>query len=803
MVTSQKALLSLLISVVLFAGFSALAFTGLFNLVETRFYNPAVSKAVSRELNEDTETIEGFLEELQTRFAATLQVEAVRRSFIANLSDEDITERSQIYGALLESVGGLQSVRVIDSVGIRIHYSTWQPDILRQDQTSIAYRNYTDPRNPDYIPYWQIEAPDRGSPRLFLDQSGERIIFSHPVYDSFDVYRGTAAFSLSVRAVIERMVLQGRIKVGEDVSVISEPPGMIIGLPYAGKDILIPLISRIWSENILSLGRLDSALTETNLSLISAKTTQGIFVGCLVNESILSFPLTMRIILLASFFITVYLIIFLLLNIRQDNMTIVQNRLKWLQINLIEEYYEHKGNLDLSHWRKELEQRKEDVFSELKRGLKTKDSPELDVFIDKAWEDLLSVIGGRMDRRAGIDGEKLKSMLNQFLLDVSPTTFPSQPAGDPPEMPIQTPPALPGVEDLEEAEAIDEIEAMEDVQYESASMPELALEELEELPEPEPVEELLPDEGLEPEPVEELLPDEGLEPEAVEEVLPDESLEPEPVEELLPDEGLEPEPVEELLPDEGLEPEPVDEVLPDGPAADPSEVLDFLAETASSAEPETIPEEPQEVEEIEPLEVIPEFQQLDPSEVGGSGEILDEGINSLASKVEFSSIPEEVEKEEGAGTEFIGEDFEIQSPFTTIFSALSEVEFEPEPTENLESLERERIVPDGSLEVEAEQLNTDYVKPLFVRSFSTAINEQIEILETQADEEIGNEGDSEEIPEAEAEILEVSSEDENAIISERDGISYINENILTPDEETVKSLDKNFKKLIDSVLNNT
>ncbi|MDR2184561.1 MAG: hypothetical protein LBO80_02670 [Treponema sp.] len=739
--------------------------------METRFYNPAVTKAVSRELNEDTETIEQFLEELQARFAATLQEEAVRRSFITTLSDEDITERSQIYGTLLESMGGLQSVRFIDSVGIRIHYSTWQPDILHQDQTSIAYRNYTDPRNSGDIPYWQIEAPDRGSPRLFLDQSGERILFSHPFYDSFDVYRGTAVFSLSVRAVIERMVLQGRIKVGEDVSVISEPPGMIIGLPYAGKDILIPHISRIWSENILSLSRLNSSLTKTNLSLISAKTIQGIFVGRLVNESILSFPLTLRIILLVSFFITVYLIIFLLLNIRQDNMTVVQNRLKWLQINLIEEYYEHKGKWDLSHWRKELEQRKEDVFSELKRGIKTKDSTDLDAFIDKAWEDLLSVIGGRMERRSGIDGEKIKSLLNQFLLDIHSTTFPSKPADNPPEMPIQAPPARPGLEAPEEAEAIDEIGAMEDIQHESASMPELTSEEA-------PLEEL----------------EELTEPETVEEVSPEGDMEPEPVAEAPPADGQKPEPVEEISPDDELEPEPVEEVLADGPAADPAEVLDFPAEAASSAEPETIPEEPQEVEEIEPREVIPEFED--------SGGIFDGAINNPASKVEFSPIPEEVEKEEDTGTEFIDEDFEIQSPFTTIFSALSEVEFEPEPTENLESLEKEKTPPDDSREVEAERLNTGYVNTLFVRSFATAINEQIEILETQTEEEIERDDDSEETLEVEAEIPEVPSEDENAIISERDGVSYINENILTPDEETVKSLDKNFKNLIDSVLNN-
>jgi hypothetical protein len=880
-VTSRKAVLSLFISVVLFAGFSVLAFTGLFDLVEIRFYNPSVIKAVNRELDEDTETLEQFLGELQIRFAATLQEEAIRRSFITLLNDEDITKRAQIYGTLMESLGGLQWVRFIDSAGSRIHYSTWQPDILHQDRTSIAYRNYTDRNNSDYIPYWQIEAPERKDPRLFLDQDRERILFSHPFYDSFNVYRGTALFSLSVRAVMERMVLQGRIKVGEDVSVISDPSGMVIGLPHAGKDTLIPLISRNWRENILSLSRIDSSLTETNLSLISAKTAWGIFIGRLVNESILSFPLSMKIILLASFFITVYLIIFLLLNIRQDNMTVVQNRLKWLQINLIEAYYEHQGNLDLHRWRKELEQRKEDILSELKRGIKTKDSAELDVFIDKAWEDLLSIIGGRTERKAGFDEEKIKSILSQFLLDVPSTPFPSKPADTLQELPIQIPPTRPGLEELEEAEAIDEIEAMKDVQYESASTPELTLEEasleeleeleeLEDLPDPETVEEAPPDEGQHPETVQEAPTDEGQEPETIEEAPWDEEQDPETVEKAPWDEGQEPETIEEAPTDEGQEPETVEEAPWDegqhpetvqeapwdegqhpetvqeapwdegqepetveeapwdegqhpetvqeaswdegqdpetvqeaplaGPTVDPSEVLDFLTE--ASAEPAAILEEPQDAEEIEPLEAMPEFLQFDPAELGGSGEISDEVINDLAGKGEFSPIPEEVEKEEDADIGFIDEDFEIQSPFTTIFSALSEVEFEPEPAENLESLERERPAPDDSLGVDAERLNTDYVKPLFATSFSTAINEQIEILETQAEEETENEDDLEETLEVEDKIPAVPSGDENAIIWERDGVSYINENILTPDEETIKSLDRNFKNLIDSVLNN-
>ncbi|MFP3041534.1 hypothetical protein LQZ19_06885 [Treponema primitia] len=710
-IISRKAVLSLLISVVLFAGFSALTFTGLFELVETRFYNPAVTKAVSREITEDTETIEKFLEELQACFSATLQEDAVRRSFLSNLEGEDIIRRANIYGALLESLAGFQSVRFIDAAGSRIHYSTWQPDILRQNQTSIAYRNYNDTRNDNssgYIPYLQIEVPDRGNPRLILDEAGERILFSHPFYDSFEVYRGTAIFSLSVRAVMERMVTEGRIKVGEDISIISDPPGMVMGLPFVGKSTLIPLISRVWSENILSLSRLRSGLTETNLALISAKTSTGIYIGRMVNESILSFPLAMRIILLASFLITVYLIIFLLLNIRQDNMTIIQNRLKRLQINLIEEYYEHKSDLDLNRWRKELEQRKEDVHSELKRGIKNKNPTEIDIFIDKSWEDLLAIIGGQAERRTVIDEEKLKTILNRFLV-AAPVISSSKPAEEKPGIPIQTPPVTFDLEELKEAEAIDEIEAMEDVQHELPSMPEVTMEEV--------------------------------------------SLE----------------------------------------TLKAPEVLVPLEEDAQDIEPELLEEpEPEELEEIEPMDVGPEFEQIDPSELGGSEDTSDKGMSSLASEIEFSPVPEEVEKAQEEAAESLVDGLEIQSPFTAIFSTLSEVEFEPEPAENLESLEREGLIePHDSPEIAAERLSSNFVKPMLSKPFFTALYDELEVLEAQVEDEATL-----------VEETEAAVDEEKEIIAERDGISYINENILTPDEKTLKSLDRNFKNLIDSVLNN-
>jgi hypothetical protein len=501
---SQKAALSLLISVFLFAGFAVLAFSGLFDVVESRFYNPSITRSLQREVALDSETIQEFLEELQTRFAETLNEPAVRRSVLPNQSAEDIFERTRIYGTLLESLGGLQSVRFVDSGGARIHFSTASRDILSQDRLSISYRNYHD--DPAALPYDRVAAPAQGEPKFTLDEGGDRIILSFPFYDAFEVYRGTALFSVSVRAVAERLISRNRIKAGDDVTVISSPPGIASGLPGTAKTSMVSQISSAWNDGILGLIPLDSGTSETTLALISAKTAQGIFTGRLVNETLFAFPQSMKVILLVSIFFTIYLAIFLSFNLRQDTMTVIQNRLKGLQISLIEQYYDRKSDMDWTHWTRELEQRREDIRAEIKRGVRTgtgrRFEEDIDSLIDKSWDELLAVIGGRR-KDSGLDEEKLQTILNRVLQALPAAALPAASA-----RPVSAP--APEIEEpAGEAEDLEELageaEDLEEPAGEAEDLEELAgeaeaagdMETLDELDEPDELEALDEPDGAE------------------------------------------------------------------------------------------------------------------------------------------------------------------------------------------------------------------------------------------------------------------------------------------------------------------
>jgi hypothetical protein len=711
---SHKAAFSLLISVILFAVITVLSFTGFFDLVETRFYNPSILRALNQEINRDAEAIDRYFTELQVRFSATLEDEAVKNSFLTNQSSEDIAGRSRLYGMLHESIGGLQSVRFIDAGGSRIHFSTYSPDLLRQDLSVIAYRNYNQELGD--LPYAEVAVPDHGSPKIVLDAGKERVVFSLPFSDGFDVYRGSALFSLSVRAITERLIAEGRIKVGEDVSIISVPPGIVSGLPKFGREELIGGIASIWQEGILTLATLDSAGSAVSLSLISSKTRQGILIGRLVDEALFSFPPAMKFILLASLFLTLYLTIFLVFNLRQDAMTVVQNRLKQLQVTLIQEYYDHKSDIDLAHWRRELEQRREDVRAELKRGFRGRipgeANKDIDSFIDKSWDELLAVIGGRQERiTANIDEEKLQKILNRVLAGTVMALPPSQGLT---EQKLPGPPQGKAVEELGEAEVVEELAEAEAV---------------EELGEAEAVEELAEADG------------------AV--AAESQSTKKSNLRLVFGDDDI-----PTIVETSGLE--LVDE--------DVDSVLHVMQSDGAKSKADD-----DDLEELEELEELTEG----PAEETGSSR-SEHSIEELASQIEFGSF--DTDTEDDVDEPSLGTEFEIVSPFATILSELDKAEAAPKKKDQKK---KKRTVDANTKETKLEDLGTGYSMSLVYTPFS------------------GRETISSETLEAEENRAEV---EDAVIIEERDGVHYVNEQVLNPGEDAEKKLDPEFKSLINSVL---
>jgi len=410
--TSQKAIFSLIITVLLFIVFVFCAFTGLFDLIETRFYNPSITTHMVSENNRNALVIEGFFKVIQNQLSEVLKTDVVRRGLMPEQDYEDYLALNKTFSLIKYSFDGIQWVRLIDSGGSKLHFSTYSPDIINYTYQVPFYSNYNEPD----LPYDLIAVENGGMPKYTLDGKSGQILFSFPLYDSFDVYCGTALFSLSMDSILDKLFREGRMVPGKAIMLIQDPPGMVFGNLAPGEKLMPNQISSAWETGGLKIARLSSSDSGVNFILISTKTSQNLFIGSLIKEEAYLFSWNMKVILLACFFLTIYLAIFLLFSLKQEPVSIIQNRLKLLQISLLEQFYELRGDGDWDRWIRELENRREEINTLLKQGIRPVSgdlNEKINTLINKSWDELLSLLGSR--REPGFDEEKLRSAINGIL----------------------------------------------------------------------------------------------------------------------------------------------------------------------------------------------------------------------------------------------------------------------------------------------------------------------------------------------------------------------------------------------------
>ena len=464
MSTSQKVLLSLLITIILSTAFTVFAFIGLFDLIETSFYNPSVTAHMVSENNRNAKVIGEFFKDIENRLSETLKTDDVRRSLVYDQSQEDFSAINNIFSLLGKSFEGIHWVRLIDSSGKRLYFSSYSQDIINNDYKSPAYRSYNEPD----LPYELIAVQNGGVPKHTFDNKSGSILFSFPLYDSFDIYCGTALFSISIDAILEKLFSEGRILSSHEIILIQKPPGMVFGTMAVDEWVMPSQISSVWETTGLKTTRVSSADSGVPYILISTKTSQDFFIGSLIKEELYLFPWNMKLILLVSFFLTMYITIFLLFSLKQEPVTIIQNRLKRLQVSLLEQFYESKDEEDWNRWVRELKHRREEISALLKQGIRTSRNlnEEIDTLINKSWDEFLTLLGSR--REPGFDVEKLRSALNSLLAALPKEGKDMFPGGEVPQ-PKKAKTGLLGrasaiVKEIEETDPVEELEELEEVE---------------------------------------------------------------------------------------------------------------------------------------------------------------------------------------------------------------------------------------------------------------------------------------------------------------------------------------------------
>lgn len=837
MTSGQKTALSVLISVMLFGAFTVAAFAGLFSAIDARFYEPAKISQINKKLDGISLAYDDYLKTLTERFvlgqSAFLKNSSVQTFVEAKPSDADVLSRGEALGELRSSTQGFLGLRVLDKNQNSIHYSTFHSDILRRDEKNnlTAYKNYLECvtlSGSEEIPAQIVSCGDTGGDlqagqKIYYDKEN-RIVFSFPLYDKYSVFRGSAIFYVNALDFANVLLKKNLISIGESANFLSNAKsgadclcGYVFGLPSVGQEDFSEALFDAWHKNSGAAERLLS-IDEQKKNYwvaVSQKSKSGIFVCGIYNDEIFALPSSARILILICVFISIFLICFLLLNLRRDDETVIRERIKSLQLGVVDEYLSKKEELN---W-ETISGRRDAVTKEIIQSLggrAKKRQAQVEELINRSWDELFAAMnlkpnGAAANSGLGAEGaQEIKAMLQELLssgsLKVQAVQAPAatQTVAAAPASPAAVADAEPveDLEEIEEAEAIEEAEPVEKVEEIGEAEP------VEEVEEAEPVEDL--EEVEEAEPVEDL--------EEVQDAEPVEDLE--EVEEAEPAEDVEPLDEDlaafaESLSDD--EPEPVEIAEPEDDK-DHKTLLDFAAELSAKDEGDVDITENvaddffalriKKDDDPESVEVVGN-KELDPytnvREHFAPNEETEEVVKNFSiQEPDFTDLDARNEEEKINGT-LETEKSDYYKDLSSEDFGVSEAEEKAEFTEPLEFSAPENKDLDDGTDV-ASTFTTE--TPNFEKRPLHLEEEPLQEAAPLAGEASISEAAAIPLSNTEsfmfstfgqdASIYELPDADSNAIVQDSNGVFSIVDDVQTG--SVVQ--DNSFKRLVDSVLNN-
>ena len=461
MSSGPKIALSLLISVLIFAGCVFLSIAGGFKLIEVQFYQPRVIANANDRLSSIEKAYDEYSSNLDNEFRKFLSEKSVKTFIERAPEKEAMNERGKLSALLYQKISGLNGMRLIENDGIHIHFSTFGEDTLTETSSLISYKNYTDANK---IPFTLLEASDgEKQTKIYFDSIKNELVFSYPFYDNYTAYRGTFIFYVLGDDFTQYLIDRELVSLNARGTVCS-PNGFVFNLPITGRELLMKEIEQRWSRKIQNVEQLVQSDTKSENIFIITQGNDRIKIGEIRTQDAFEFSDIEKLLLLICLFITLYLIIFLLFNIRHDDMVIVCRRLRKFQYELLKEYIDRKDSMDWKTLSKEIAHRKNDVNSEIKKSLGRrgkKHSKEVDELLEDLWTDVMSAMGGNVS--------VVRQVVSSNPIAVASTEKTA---------------AADNIKELEEVSDADEVEELEEIPDADE------VDELEEIPDADEVEEI-------------------------------------------------------------------------------------------------------------------------------------------------------------------------------------------------------------------------------------------------------------------------------------------------------------------------
>ena len=448
MTSAQKVASSLLVSVLAFSIFTVAAFSGLFDFVEVKFYQPAVKQLKEQKLDEIKDAENEYLESLMSRFNIFEMEKDVKTYADLRPDDVSVQNREKLRSALMTETAALLGIRLVDDNGSNVYFSTFDSDKIKNAKGSVSYKNYG---SLNEFPFelvkssdWIAEnAPSGEKGRVIKDSRLNRLIFSFPFYDSKKSFRGTLLFYCDANHLNRYLFSRNLIDMnGFCVLVAAENGdpkfdagfgGYVFGLPNFGRKSAEQQVLSEWkqnseksfwkmafeenesSENISNPQKIEESsklekLAENSEKFLKFKDfsekfepkpsksyfvfskklerSDAGFVAAIYDENELKFPKFLRLLLLVSAFITFYLVVFLIFSFKHDDIVVIKSKIASFKKQFVRQYKKMAGienDSDLENHKKNLE---ESIKKSLGR-LAVKYEPEFQNLFEKCWNEIL------------------------------------------------------------------------------------------------------------------------------------------------------------------------------------------------------------------------------------------------------------------------------------------------------------------------------------------------------------------------------------------------------------------------------
>ena len=484
--TLQKIALSLLITVIIFSIFVFFAFTGLFSNFELGFFNKRIQEINKSELHKKIEDISLFHRQYINRFDSILEEMDVQKIYTSQWDEEYIVKFHNLIKLFEEEYKGIQFIWFYDNK-LQIHYSS--ADFAEKNNSGIFRKVYKNVKeaSADIIDFNILNENNFDKPEIVLDNTYNQIVYKFPAIDKLNVRRGTAVLIVSVKDLRRYLIEKNSLNIDGKISIFDN--GYIFGKNFENvsefsnknsqwEDILSDS-TRIYRDNIT--GKEYILLSEHIDSLGN--------VAELFNLDDYKLDKSLKYFLLLAFFISSYLLIFLILNIKQDKIVIINSRIKRLQSQFLKEYLQNHENLDINQWQRKIHFKGDIVKNEIRRGIgkiKKSEAEKVDHLIDQSWNELMELIDTRIKQTSSgsLEISNLEDILKK-VIETAPSLVAGQTVAGQTLNNLQNKKINRASSAEVKENLVDELEELDEIESVSDDMvPELAEgEEMEEIPE--------------------------------------------------------------------------------------------------------------------------------------------------------------------------------------------------------------------------------------------------------------------------------------------------------------------------------